>query len=227
MTVVPPPIPPPHAKMKSRAKDQFEAWAGHYDRSILNHFLFHPSYVTLMSEVARWHAENRRPFTLLDVGCGTGTLAGLLADSPWPVHVVGIDYAANMCANATDKASANNHDHRVRFVNADSEHLPFADGAFDMITCSNSFHHYPHQQTVVTEFGRLLAPEGRLVVIDGFRDCAIGWFVFDVVIAHVEGGVHHASWQQMHTYFETAGLKSIHRRKFNFLFPAFATIADR
>lgn len=225
MSLAPPEMTAPPARMKRRAKAQFDAWAGHYDRSLLNFFLFQPSYITLMEEIARWHAEHPRPFSLLDVGCGTGTLVGLLAGSPWSIDVVGIDYAVNMCAAAKLK-SVDNH-HRIRFVNADSDCLPFPDGVFDIITCSNSFHHYPHQQAVVIELARLLSRDGRLIIIDGFRDCALGWFIYDIVVARLEGGVHHAPWTTMHRYFQVAGLRNMRRRKFNFLFPAFATVADR
>lgn len=214
-------------EMKGRAQAQFDAWAGAYDRSLLNHFLFRPSYITLLEEVARWHREHPRAFRVLDIGCGTGTMAGLVARSPWPVSVVGLDYAARMCATADAKARSAGLADRANFVNGDSEHLPFADEAFDVITCSNSFHHYPHQRAVVAEMHRLLAPRGRLIIIDGFRDCAIGWFVFDVIINHIEKQVYHAPWPVMHEHFEHAGFRDIRRRKFNFLFPAFATIGDK
>ncbi len=220
-------IPCPHAVMKRRAKHQFDAWADDYDHSILNHFHFRPSYITLMEEIARFNAERQRPFRILDVGCGTGTLTTALAASPWQVDIVGLDYAGNMCSAAAAKFDADPPGERPHFVNGDSEHLPFDDASFDIITCSNSFHHYPHQQTVVTEMTRLLTPGGRLIIIDGFRDCAIGWFVFDVAIARVEGDIHHAAWPVMSSYFETAGLTAIRRRKFNVLFPAFATVGDK
>ncbi len=206
---------------------QFDRWADSYDRSILHFFLFKPSYLTLVTEIARWHSENPKPFSLLDVGCGTGELAGYLAHGPLPVTTVGLDYAANMCVSAAAKFTELEGSDRPQFINGDSEHLPFADGSFDMITCSNSFHHYPHQQNVVSEMMRLLSPGGRLIIIDGFRDCVVGWFVFDVVIAKVEGDVHHAPWPLMTKYFETAGLTGIRRRKFNFIFPACATIGDK
>lgn len=220
-------------EMKQRARDGFDAWARTYDRSPLNRFLFRPAYTMVMEEIARWYAENRRPFRVLDVGCGTGTLASLLGRSPWPVRVVGLDYAAAMCTAAEDKARSltsgdwSGAKSRPRFINGDAEHLPFADASFDFVTCSNSFHHYPHQQAVITEMRRLLSPDGRLIVIDGFRDCAIGWFVYDVVINRIENGVHHAPWPVMHDYFKNAGLAAIRRRKFGFLFPAFATVGDR
>ena len=217
----------PAPDLKRRSKTRFEEWARTYDRSPLNHFLFRPAYVTLMEEIARWYSQHQRPFRLLDVGCGTGTLAALLTRSPWPVNVVGLDYAANMCAAAARKARSANANGRVRFVNGDSEILPFSDAGFDLVTCSNSFHHYPHQSAGVADMRRVLAPGGRLIIIDGFRDCVIGWAVYDVIINRIERKVHHTPWPVMDEYFRTAGLYNIRRRKFNFLFPAFATIGDR
>jgi len=217
----------PGPGMKNRSKDQFEEWAGTYDRSLLNHFLFRPAHIMLVEEIARWYAERRKPLRVLDVGCGTGTLAALLARAPWPVSVVGLDYAANMCTTAARKAHSAAVTHRTRFINGDSEILPFPESSFDLVTCSNSFHHYPNQLAVVTDMHRVLASDGRLIIIDGFRDCVIGWAVYDVIINRIERKVHHVSWPVMHDYFETAGLRNIRRRKFNFLFPAFATIGDK
>jgi ubiquinone/menaquinone biosynthesis C-methylase UbiE len=180
-----------------------------------------------MEEIWKWF-EQRRPdeFHVLDIGCGTGTVVSLLASSRWPVRAVGLDYVPSMCAEATRKADAIGTGPRAEFVAGDSEHLPFANGSFDVVTCSNSFHHYPHQQTVVGEMRRLLRPGGRLIIIDGFRDNVIGWFVFDVIITRVEKDVYHAPWPVMHEYFVNAGFHNIRRRKFNVWFPLLATIGD-
>ncbi len=213
--------------MKQHAREEFQAWAGTYDRSLLNYFLFRPSYIFAMEEIARWHHEHQRPVRVLDIGCATGTLARTLAESPLPATIVGLDFCPKMCGVATAKAKHFGIDHKARFVNADSEFLPFDDGSFDMVTCSNSFHHYPKQDAAVAEMHRVLDRDGRVMIIDGFRDCVIGWFVFDVVISRIEHGVYHAPWPVMNGYFEKAGLSNIRRRQFNFWFPSLATIGDR
>lgn len=212
--------------MKSRARVQFEKWAGSYDRSLFHHFIFRSSYVALMEEIAKWYAVHQRPFRVLDVGCGTGELAAMLAKSDWPVEAVGMDYVPAMCIAASAKISEGGLGTRARFVAGDSEFLPFADASFDIITCSNSFHHYPHQQAAVHDVRRLLKPEGRYVLIDGFRDNVIGWFVFDVMVSHFEDGVYHAPWSEIDGYFRNAGFTNIHRRKINLWSPLCVTIGD-
>lgn len=210
--------------MRSQARQEFDTWAGSYDRSLLNRFMFRPSYLAFLEELYVCRKDLPGPFSLLDVGCGTGTFAGMLAATSLPAEIVGLDYSAPMCQVASGKAHQVGLHERVRFVTADSEHLPFADGSFDVVTCSNSFHHYPHQQNVVTEVRRILRPGGRFMLIDGFRDNIVGWVTYDVIIAAVEKHVHHAPWSVVDGYFKTAGFREIRRRKLNFWFPLLLTV---
>jgi ubiquinone/menaquinone biosynthesis C-methylase UbiE len=210
--------------MKALAKKEFEAWAGTYDRSLLNRFLFQPSYRMFLEELQAWRGGAPEPFDLLDIGCGTGTFDAMLAASPLPARIVGLDYAEAMCQVGSAKAHKLGLSSRICYVNADSQHLPFASRSFDVVTCSNSFHHYPDQQQVVHEMRRVLRPGGRLMLIDGFRDNIIGWIAFDVIIGHVEKEVHHATWSKIHEYFTTAGFRDIRRRKLSFWMPGLLTV---
>ena len=97
-------------------------------------------------------------------------------------------------------------------VRGDSERLPFESGAFDIVTCANSFHHYPRQERAVAEMRRVLRPGGRLMIIDGYRDAPWGWFIYDVCVAGVEGEVHHASARRFRELFEQAGLQAVSQR---------------
>jgi len=210
-------------EMKSQAREEFEAWADSYDTHYLNRFLFRPSYRIFMEELYRWRGLDGPPYDLLDIGCGSGTLVSLLASTKLPLRqVVALDYAEQMCRVAREKGRHAGCD-GVVYVNADSEHLPFPDATFDAITCSNSFHHYPHQQEVVAEMRRILRPGGRLMLIDGFRDNVVGWFVFDVCIAAVEGLVHHVPWSGVNRLLQQAGFRQITHRKFNWWFPGLLT----
>jgi ubiquinone/menaquinone biosynthesis C-methylase UbiE len=181
-----------------------------------------------MEEIYRWRRDDPNPFDLLDIGSGTGTWAGMVAVSGLPVRrIIGLDYAAEMCRVAEWKARQAVEYH-AHFVNADSEHIPFTDGSFDLLTCSHSFHHYPNQATTVREMHRVLRPGGRLVVIDGFRDNTIGWVLYDVVIARGEGAgeakVFHAPWSMMRRFFEEAGFRDIRQRKEGIWTPLLLTV---
>lgn len=212
--------------MKALAREEFESWAGSYDKSLLHVFLFRPSYRVLTEEIAKWYRQHHRPMQVLDIGCGTGELASILSQGDWPIEIVGLDYSPAMCIVASQKAEEAKVPHRVSFVAADSEFLPFQEKSFDVVTCSNSFHHYPNQSAVVQKVHSLLRPQGRFVLIDGFRDNTVGWVTFDVIIARVEKNVHHAPWSQIDGYFREANFENIHRRKFNFWMPLCATIGD-
>ncbi len=216
------------AEFKDQARRQFDDWAGSYDRSLLRHFLFRPSYLAILEEIARWRAHRPGPFRVLDIGCGTGTLAGLLTGIGWPASVCGMDYSPAMCVEALKKSRSPKAPDAapVEFVAGDSEHLPFTSGSFDLVTCMNSFHHYPHQDVVVREMRRVLRTGGSAILLDGFRDNAIGWFIFDVVITRVEKSVYHVPWHEVHGLFEAAGLTNIRRSKHSVLFPVLMTIGD-
>ena len=216
--------------VKSNARKQFDNWARSYDRSIVRHLLFDPSYRMFMEELHRWRRDESEPFDLLDIGCGTGTWTAMVAGSPLPSRrIVGLDYSLSMTQVAHEKAAAIGEG-APEFVNGDSEHLPFADRSFDVVTCSNSFHHYPHQAATIKEMHRVLRPGGRLLLIDGFRDNVIGWFVFDVIITTFESTpnakVFHAPWTTMRDYFLDAGFRDVRHRKTNIWTPIFLTVGE-
>ncbi|MBN2562147.1 MAG: methyltransferase domain-containing protein [Phycisphaerae bacterium] len=222
------PSPHPSYAMKHRARHEFDSWAHTYDRSIVRHLLFRPAYRMFMEELYRWRRDIPDAFDLLDIGSGTGTWTAMVAGSPMlSRRIVGLDYSARMCSVAHGKAKQIG-DGAPEFVNGDAEHLPFADGLFDVVTCSHSFHHYPHQAETIREMHRVLRTGGRLMLIDGFRDNVIGWVVFDVLITRGESTpdakVHHPSWSVMRRYFEDAGFRDIRQRKTSIWAPIFLTI---
>ena len=94
-------------RTKKLAKDTFEAWAETYDHSLLNYFLFRPSYYTFLEEIARWGADRDGPFNILDIGCGTGTFPGMIALSNLDArHIVGLDYAMKCASRPCARCSS-------------------------------------------------------------------------------------------------------------------------
>jgi len=202
-------------ELKRKAHAEFTGWASTYDTHWLNRYLFEPSHAMLLEEVSRLPPGN-----LLDVGCGTGELANRVSRRGW--HVVALDLCESMVHQASHKLNGNGD--KVRLTVADSEHLPFADGHFDVVTCANSFHHYPHQEAVVKELYRVLRPGGRLFLLDGWPDHFLGRIIYDLIITRVEGGrVWHRESRHLQAMFRRAGFRSVTQRRTYALFPILLT----
>ena len=104
---------------------------------------------------------------VLDVGCGTGTLAIAAKRHVGPVGVVcGIDASVEMIARARKKARKAGLD--VVFKNAAAETLPFPDAQFNAVLNTMMLHHLPRKPRAdcVREMFRVLKPGGKLLVID-------------------------------------------------------------
>lgn len=102
---------------------------------------------------------------VLDVSCGTGTLAGLLAERAGSAgRVVGVDLASGMLAVARRKHVAAN----LEFMQANAEELPFAGGSFDRVTVSLAIHEMNRvgRRNALAEMFRVLKPDGLAVVAD-------------------------------------------------------------
>ena len=104
---------------------------------------------------------------VLDVGCGTGSLAlaaQAIVGAGGSVH--GIDASEEMIGRARDKAR---HRHiRADFEVATVEALPFADRSFDVVFGTLMMHHLPRpvRRRCAQEMARVLRPGGRAVVVD-------------------------------------------------------------
>jgi ubiquinone/menaquinone biosynthesis C-methylase UbiE len=195
---------------KHQATHEFTRWSTSYDRCILQWLLFGPSHRALIKRI-RTVAENQ-PVRVLDVGCGTGLFTERIRAALPRASVWGIDLVSGMLTKGAERWRR--HAGHIVPIQADSERLPFAAGSFDVVTCANSFHHYPHQDRAIAEMRRVLKPGGRLMVIDGYRDAPWGWFIYDVCVAGVEGAVHHASARQFRELFSQAGLHAIAQKVF-------------
>jgi SAM-dependent methyltransferase len=174
---------------KAQATREFSRWSVGYDQSILQCLLFGPAHRAIISRLRSRCGD--RPTTILDVGCGTGVFAAGIAAALPRATIWGVDLVDGMLTGGRERWRALRH--QAVPVQGDSERLPFRDAAFDVVTCANSFHHYPRQDRAVAEMYRVLKPGGRLFLLDGCRDGLWGWFIYDVCVVAVEGDVRHAS----------------------------------
>ncbi|HEX8802606.1 MAG TPA: class I SAM-dependent methyltransferase [Acidimicrobiales bacterium] len=91
---------------------------------------------------------------VLDVGCGNGAYLAELRRRG--VRAVGCDLSPGMLRAARPHPA---------LVNADVEHLPLADGAFDVVLAPHMLYHVPDRATAARELRRVSRPGGVCVVV--------------------------------------------------------------
>jgi ubiquinone/menaquinone biosynthesis C-methylase UbiE len=113
------------------------------------------------------HAALRRGESVLDIGCGTGSLAILAKEQVGSVGAVrAIDASAEMIARA--RAKARRARVEVDFRQAPAQALPFPDAEFDVVLSTLMLHHLPRsaRTQLASEARRVLKPGGRVLVVD-------------------------------------------------------------
>lgn len=104
---------------------------------------------------------------VLDVGCGTGTLAIEVQSRVGRAgHVTGIDPGTQQIARA--RAIAARRNVPIEFQIGVIEHLAFPDQTFDVVLSTLMMHHLPDdlKRQGLAEVARVLKPRGRLVIAD-------------------------------------------------------------
>jgi ubiquinone/menaquinone biosynthesis C-methylase UbiE len=103
---------------------------------------------------------------VLDVGCGTGSLAVLIKRRYPTVTVIGVDPDPKALARAERKAKRAAVS--VRFDRGFADALGYPDATFDRVFSSMMFHHLEAvgKERALREIRRVLRPGGRLELLD-------------------------------------------------------------
>jgi ubiquinone/menaquinone biosynthesis C-methylase UbiE len=110
--------------------------------------------------------HRQRAMRILDVASGPGepaiSLAAAIASDDG--HVTATDLVPEMLAAAEQSARACGVTN-IAFQHADAEALPFADAAFDAVTCRFGVMLFPNTQQALREIRRVLKPDGQFVAM--------------------------------------------------------------
>ncbi|MGQ0578949.1 MAG: methyltransferase domain-containing protein, partial [Betaproteobacteria bacterium] len=101
--------------------------------------------------------------TVLDCGCGPGTITREIAQRVTPGRVIGLDFNAEQVVLASRDARSEGIAN-VEFKQGSVYELPFADAAFDAVFSHALLEHLREPAKAVTEFSRVLRPGGALGV---------------------------------------------------------------
>jgi len=100
------------------------------------------------------------PARVADLGCGTGTLALLLAEAGYAVD--GLDFSPEMVRRARAKAGD-----VVRFVDGDAAVPPLEPASYDVVLSRHVLWAMPSPSDALTRWTELLRPGGRLLLVEG------------------------------------------------------------
>ena len=154
-------------KREARIREMFGGIAPRYD--LLNHLLS-----LNIDRYWRWRTTKMVPPSgdapILDVCTGTGDLA-LAYDraAGGRVAVVGTDFCLPMLLPARKKARRAGAADRVRFLEADTQHLPFSEDTFQITTVAFGLRNVTDTDQGIAEMVRVTRPGGRVAILEFSR----------------------------------------------------------
>lgn len=104
---------------------------------------------------------------VVDVGCGAGTAVRELAARV--ASATGIDVNEPLLEAARERATGTN----ATFIRGDAEALPLADESADGYRAERLYQHLPSATKALAEAHRVLAPGGRIVLVDQHWDATL------------------------------------------------------
>ncbi len=148
--------------------------------------------------------ELRAGERLLDVACGTGSVARLA--SARGCDVVALDQSGDMLEQARSA--------RLSVVRATAEHLPVPNGAFDALTFTYLLRYVADPAACMRELVRVLRPGGRIGMVEFGRPRGLTgppWWLYTRVALPVAGTVIGHGWRQVGIFLGPS-IDGFHRR---------------
>ncbi|HSG94178.1 MAG TPA: methyltransferase domain-containing protein [Afifellaceae bacterium] len=147
--------------------------------------------------------------TVVDLGCGSGLDAWLIATAPHaPKHVIALDLTPQTLAGLHD-ARAGATPCELHPIAGDMEQLPLADACCDLIIANAAFNLALDPRKALAEAARILRPGGRLHAMDLVRETALPAELLADPMGHGAslGGVMHE--RDLHAAVSAAGFVDV------------------
>lgn len=145
---------------------------------------------------------------ILDVGCGTGEILKNIKERYSFVQLYGLDISEEMLKQANDKLKGT-----ATLILGDAENITLETNSFDLLLCTDSFHHYPNPQQAISEFYRVLKHGKLLLIADYWKPFPIRQIMNLFIPYSNEGDVKIYSKKEIIEFLKQGGFQEIIYKK--------------
>lgn len=120
---------------------------------------------------------------VLDVATGRGALLFPAAEAVGQDgQVMGVDLSEIMIQETSQELARRNMSSNIKVQQMDAEHLQFADQSFDYVLCGFAIFFFPQLRRAMSEFYRVLKPNGQICVSTWAKSMDEQWSWFDEIV---------------------------------------------
>lgn len=145
---------------------------------------------------------------ILDVGCGTGEILKSITERYSFAQLYGLDISEEMLKQANDKLKGT-----ATLILGDAENITLETNSFDLLLCTDSFHHYPNPQQAISEFYRVLKHGKFLLIADYWKPFPIRQIMNLFISYSNEGDVKICSKKEIIEFLKRGGFQEITYKK--------------
>lgn len=147
---------------KEQVAEMFDNISHRYD--LLNRLLSMGIDVQWRKKTVR-RVKQHHPQIILDIATGTGDLA-IALEKTGAKKIIGVDISEGMMAKGREKVEKKGLSDLITLQYGDSEHLPFPDETFDVVTVAFGVRNFEHPLKGLQDIRRVLKKDGYLYVLE-------------------------------------------------------------
>ncbi|TVL43137.1 class I SAM-dependent methyltransferase [Brachyspira hyodysenteriae] len=162
------------------SKEHFNKQASIYDE---RDTIYYSKYGKISCNYVSEYLKNIDYNKLLDIGSGTGYLINMLKKYKATAEFYGLDLSEEMINISKSKNIKD-----AEFILGSANKLPFNDNTFDIVTCIQSFHHYPYPDEAMKEVYRVLKKGGIYILSDTGVGGIAAWIDNNILFKIMKSG---------------------------------------